>query len=58
MRRLLAENAANLYGFDLDKLAPIAAEVGPTVEEIAEPLVGLPDNANEALRRGMAPASR
>ena len=52
MQRLLAENAAKLYDFDLDKLAPIAAEVGPTVAEIAEPLTELPENANEALRRG------
>jgi predicted TIM-barrel fold metal-dependent hydrolase len=58
MRRLLAENAANLYEFDLAKLAPIAAEVGPTVEEIAEPLVDLPDSPNEALKRGLAPAGR
>jgi hypothetical protein len=27
-----------VYGFDLDALAPLAAEVGPTVEEIATPL--------------------
>ena len=27
-----------VYGFDLDELAPIAAEVGPTVDEVATPL--------------------
>ena len=58
MRKLLAGNAANLYGFDLDKLAPLAAEHGPTVDELAEPLTELPPNANEALRRGQVPAGR
>ena len=51
-RAILGENAAKLYGFDLDALAPLAAEHGPTVEELAQPLVDLPDGANSALRRG------
>jgi len=38
LRRIFAENAAAVYGFDLAALAPIAAEVGPTVKEIATPL--------------------
>jgi predicted TIM-barrel fold metal-dependent hydrolase len=33
--RVLGGNAAALYGFDLDRLAPYAAEAGPTVEELA-----------------------
>jgi hypothetical protein len=49
LRQLLAGNAADLYGFDLDALAPLAAQVGPTVDEIREPLVELPENPNEAL---------
>ena len=32
---MVGENAARFYGFDLDALAPIAARVGPTVDEIA-----------------------
>jgi Amidohydrolase len=52
MRRILAGNAAKLYGFDLDKLAPLAAKVGPTVEEIARPLEQLPENPNGALLKG------
>ena len=51
LRRILAGNAAELYGFDLAELAPLAAEVGPTVAEISEPLVVLPEGANEALQR-------
>jgi predicted TIM-barrel fold metal-dependent hydrolase len=38
VRMMLGENAAKLYGFDLGKLAPIAARVGPTPDEIATPL--------------------
>jgi predicted TIM-barrel fold metal-dependent hydrolase len=38
VRAMLGENAARLYGFDLGKLEPIAARVGPTPEEVAAPL--------------------
>jgi predicted TIM-barrel fold metal-dependent hydrolase len=38
LRRIFSENIAKVYGFDLEALAPIAAEVGPTVEEIATPV--------------------
>lgn len=43
VRKMLSENAAHLYGFDLDALAPLAAKVGPTVAEIATPIDGIPD---------------
>ncbi len=49
IHRLLAANAAELYGFDLAALAPLAAEFGPTVTDLAEPLADLPSDANEAL---------
>jgi predicted TIM-barrel fold metal-dependent hydrolase len=49
LRQLLAGNAAALYGFDLDALAPAAAQHGPTVAEIATPLGELPAEPNEAL---------
>ena len=49
LRRVLGENAAEVYGFDLEALAPAAAQFGPTVEEIARPLSELPAEANEAL---------
>jgi len=35
---MLGGNAAALYGFDLDALAPVAARVGPRVADVAEPL--------------------
>ena len=53
LRRILAANAAELYGFDLDALAPLAAEIGPSVAELATPLDVLPENPNEALSRDM-----
>ncbi len=49
LRDILAGNAAKLYGFDLEELAPLAEQYGPTVEEIATPLEQLPDHPNSAL---------
>ena len=51
MRRILAENAAKLYDFDLQKLEPLAEQYGPSIEEIAQPLEALPENPNRALLR-------
>ncbi len=51
MRLLLGENAAALYGFDLEALKPVAQRVGPTVEELRVPLTELPENPSEALLR-------
>ena len=42
---MLAGNAAALYRFDLEALAPIAARVGPTVDEIDRPLETIPPDA-------------
>ena len=36
--QMVSTNAADLYKFDLDALAPLAAEVGPAVDEVARPL--------------------
>lgn len=51
LRAVLSENAAKVYGFDLDALAPLAAEFGPTVAELATPLTELPDNQSPAFSR-------
>jgi len=56
MRKILGENCARLYDFDMDALAPLAEKFGPTPEELREPLRELPPNANEALRRAGASA--
>jgi predicted TIM-barrel fold metal-dependent hydrolase len=56
IRKALAENTAKMYGFDLDVLAADAQRLGPTVEEVAQPLTELPEKPNEALLRN-APAA-
>jgi hypothetical protein len=53
LQQILAGSAAELYDFDLDALAPIAAKVGPTVAELAQPLDQLPDEPNEALLKAV-----
>lgn len=42
---MLGTNAARVYGFDLARLAPLAARVGPAVSEIAAPLDEVPPDA-------------
>lgn len=55
IQQIVAGNAAIVYGFDLDFLAPLAARVGPTKAEIAEPLPysSVPDAARKC--PGFAP---
>jgi predicted TIM-barrel fold metal-dependent hydrolase len=45
LRQILSGTAADVYGFDLAKLDPIGAQVGPTVEEVATPLEKIPKGA-------------
>jgi hypothetical protein len=40
---ILGGNAAHVYGFDIDRLVPLAATIGPAVDEVATPLDQLPD---------------
>ncbi len=54
MRRILGENAAKLYGFDLGLCDELAATHGPTVDEIKVPLTELPENPNSALLKGQS----
>jgi hypothetical protein len=35
-----------VYGFDLDVLTPVAAEVGPTVDEVSVPLEHVPPDSH------------
>ena len=51
MRKILGENVARLYDFDLKALAPLGEQFGPTVDELHQPLVELPESPNEALLR-------
>ena len=34
IRDILGLNAARIYGFDVEALRPVAAEIGPTIAEI------------------------
>jgi predicted TIM-barrel fold metal-dependent hydrolase len=52
---MLGGNAAEVYGFDLDALAPVAARVGPRVEEIAVPLDAVPADAYSVAFSGEQP---
>jgi predicted TIM-barrel fold metal-dependent hydrolase len=45
VQALVGGNAARLYGFDLGTLAPIAARVGPSIDEIRQPLEQLPEGS-------------
>ncbi|TJZ51187.1 amidohydrolase [Streptomyces piniterrae] len=52
---MLSGNAARVYGFDLALLAPMAARVGPTPAELAEPLETVPaDATSPAFAKGGA----
>lgn len=53
MRRILAGNAAEIYDFDLDALAPLAARFGPTVGEIATPIDEIPGKTLDRLSDDM-----
>jgi predicted TIM-barrel fold metal-dependent hydrolase len=55
LRPMLGGNAAALYGFDLDALAPLAARIGPTVAEIATPIEQVPDEHLDRLSDDMDP---
>ncbi len=46
---MVGGNAAELYGFDLDALAPVAERVGPRIDDVARPLDSS-DIPAEALR--------
>src|ERR1700730_2692274 len=52
---MLAGNAAALYGFDLNALAPLAARVGPGVEEVAAGLDAVPEGAASLVFRERPP---
>ena len=49
VRAMVGGNAARVYGFDLDQLAPYAEKFGPSPTDVAQPLD--PENiADDALR--------
>jgi hypothetical protein len=58
LRHVLGGNAAHVYGFDLEALAPLAERVGPTVGELALALDRLPNRPNEALLKAAGVSGR
>jgi hypothetical protein len=50
---MLNRNAADLYGFDLDALAPLAAKVGPSVAETALAIEDVPEKELQRLSGDM-----
>lgn len=55
VRKLLSENAAALYDFDLDALRPLADRIGPTVGEVATPIDEVPEKELARLSSDMDP---
>ena len=51
-RAMLGGNAGPLYGFDLDALATVAANVGPRIDEVHQPLTERPAHRGEAFAAG------
>jgi predicted TIM-barrel fold metal-dependent hydrolase len=52
LRQLLGGSASELYGFDLDALAPLAEAWGPSIQELSEPYSGVPEgNRSPAFAR-------
>ena len=47
-RQMLGGNAARVYGFDLEALAPIAARVGPRLADVHTPLAAVPEGTTSA----------
>lgn len=53
IEQMLSRNAADLYDFDLDALAPLAAKFGPDVDEVARPLDAVPEKELERISGDM-----
>ena len=53
VKKLLSENAAKLYDFDLDALRPLADRIGPTVGEVATPVEDVPEKELELISSDM-----
>jgi hypothetical protein len=54
---MVGENAAALYGFDLDALTPLAQQFGPSRKAIMEGIDTLPDSESLAFEERVATVS-
>lgn len=57
VRAMLGENAARVYGFDLDQLNPLAEQFGPRVDAVMAGLDAIPEGAASMAFREHAPAN-
>jgi predicted TIM-barrel fold metal-dependent hydrolase len=57
VRAMLGENAAAVYGFDLERLAPLAERFGPRVDDVMAGLDVVPEGAASMAFREHAPAN-
>lgn len=55
--RMVGGNAAHVYGFELDHLDPIAAEIGPEVAQVAQPIGRRPETQSLAFESRSATLS-
>ena len=55
--RMVGVNAAHVYGFDLDHLDEIAAEIGPEIAQVAKPIDRQPDTLSLAFESRSATLS-
>ncbi len=46
--QMVGVNAAGVYGFDLDRLRPLAAEIGPEMDQVATSIDELPESTSLA----------
>ena len=51
LQRILSGTAAEVYGFDVPALQPLADQYGPTVDELATPLTEIPETKSLAFNR-------
>ncbi len=49
VRAILGETAARELGLDQDALVSVAAEIGPTLEQVAEPYAGRPEGSRHSM---------
>jgi hypothetical protein len=55
--RMIGGTAADVYGFDLHELAPLAAQIGPEVDLVWAGIDGIPETSSLAFEARSATVS-
>jgi hypothetical protein len=55
--KMVGANAAEVYGFELERLEPLAAEIGPEVEQVARGIDRVPESISLAFESRSAGVS-